>query len=399
MEDVLFSYNPWWTGYFKTDTIPRKGYVDTLLSEKNEKDIVLISGIRRVGKTVLMHQTIERLLETVPKETILYVSLDHPIFIKGTILDIVKEHRRVHGLGRDRRLFLFLDEVHLKEGFERDLKVLHDMENVKIYASGSSSLLLRQKGAFLTGRFTKMVIRPLDFNEFLEFRGKRIKRSETYLYQKELDDYLRTGGMPEYVLRPDRPQHLLNLVESIIDKDIVAHYGVKKPGLLRELLLLLAERVGKRMTYNKLAKVLGLTPDTVKQYVDYLEETYLVRTVPRYARSMNERIYSPKKVYMADTGLKTVLTGAKETGPLAENLVFLQLEKRGSVSYYHEFNREIDFIVNGMAVEVKYKDVLDEEDTKVIRNATFRKKMLITKTEQEVPGVTTIPLAEFLKKG
>ena len=396
MEEILSTFNPWWEGHFESSSVSRVEYVDKLIKEKKERDIVFVTGLRRVGKTVIIHQVIERLLKTVKPTDILYVSLDHPAFISMSILDIVREHRKLHGLGRQRRLFLFLDEVHLKSGFERDLKVLYDMEKVKIYASGSSSLLLKHKGAFLTGRYMTVHVRPLDFREFMRFRDVKIKSSERYLYESELEEYMRMGGMPEYVLRKRNPQYLLELTEGVITKDIIARYGTKNPELLRKLLLLLAERVGKPMTFNKLSKILGLTPDTVKQYVGYLEETYLVRTIPKHARSLNERVYSPKKVYMTDVGIKTVLTGFKDKGALAENLVFLKLDRLGEVFYHHEGLREIDFISGKTAVEVKYKDVLDEQEMKVLTNSKFKEKILISKAPFSVKGVKNITLVDYL---
>jgi predicted AAA+ superfamily ATPase len=187
-------------------------------------------------------------------------------------------------------------------------------------------------------------------------------------------------------------------MDGIITKDIITRYGVRNPDILRRLLLLLAERVGKRMTYNKLSKVLGVTPDTVKQYVGYLEETYLIRTVSRHARSLNERIFSPKKVYMTDVGIKTVLTGYRDKGSLAENLVFLKLDKEEDkeIFYYHEGSREIDFVYGRTAVEVKYKDNLDERDLKPLVTSRFKKKILITKVPITQKGLDNVTLVDYL---
>lgn len=396
MEEILQAFNPWWERKFKSDTIPREDYINSMMKEKDERDVVFITGIRRVGKTVIMQQTIERLLKTVEPESILYVSLDHPVFLDFSILDIIREHRKMHSLRRDVKLFLFLDEVHLKEGFERELKVLYDMEKVKIYASGSSSLVVKHKGAFLTGRFTSMRVKPLSFPEFLKFRSVKIKGSEKYLYEKELKEYMRLGGMPEYIIRKRNPQYLLDMIESAIDKDIVGRYGIRNRDIPKKLIFLLAERVGKPMTYNKLSKVLGVTPDTVKQYVTYFEETYLVSTVQKYAKSLNERIYSPKKVYLADVGIKTVLSGFKDIGSLAENLVFNELSETKEIFYFREGFKEIDFVYGNTAIEVKYKDRLEEDDIQPLVRSRFKKKLLITKGKKRMKGIETVPLVEFL---
>jgi len=397
MKELLYQFNPWWEGSFHSSSVVRPRYLDRLFGSLESKEIVFMVGLRRVGKTTLMHQIIEKLLLNHKPEHVLYVSLDHPLFDETSILDVLKEYRTIHGLPRKERVFLFFDEVHLKEGFERDLKMLYDMENVKVYASGSSSLLLQHKGSFLTGRQRSIMIEPLDFAEFLSFRGVSIKNSEDYLLDKYAEDYLRVGGIPEYVLRGE-DGYLRELVENIIYKDIVGRYGIKNPDLLRKLFFMLAERVGSRFTYSKLANVLGLSVDTVKQYAYYLEETFLVYLVSKHASSMNESIYAPKKVYLADNGIRNSFIGFKDLGSLAENQVFLKIKDMGKVSYYFESDREIDFIVNKTAIEVKYKDKITEEDKKTLKDAKAGRKIIVSKSGKHENGLEVVPLAEFLYK-
>ncbi len=397
MEETLREFNPWWRGRGPPYSIDRRRYSDLLEAQLGERDIVLITGIRRVGKTVMMQQMISRLLDEVPADRILYVSLDHPLFLERSLLDILREFRRIHGLTRDEKVFLFFDEVQRKEGFEQDLKVIYDMEDAKVFASGSSSLLLKEKGAFLTGRYATVHVMPLDFREYLAFRGVDVEGSEGYLLETALEEYLRKGGMPEYVLRDRGPEYITSLLEGVMNKDIVGKHGVRHTDVLRKLLLLLSERVGKPMTYSKLGRVLGVTNDTVRQFVGYFEETFLVSSIMRHARSLNERVRSPKKIYMVDTGIRTALSGFRDKGSLAENLVFNQLIGRGGeVRYYHDGDREIDFVVDDMAVEVKYKDTVDEMDYGPLLASRFKKKVLITKGHVKVKGLRTVRLVDLM---
>ena len=171
-------------------------------------------------------------------------------------------------------------------------------------------------------------------------------------------------------------------MNNIIYKDIVGKHKIKNVAKIQELFLLLCERVGKRLTYNKLANILGIDVETASSYISYFEETFLIYQVPRYAKSLNEVVKSPKKIYIADNGLRTVFVGGKDRGALWENLVFLQFKDR-KVRYFFEKEREIDFIVEifpkrCLAVEAKLKENITTEDTKTLEAAPCKEKMLVS---------------------
>jgi len=129
---------------------------------------------------------------------------------------------------------------------------------------------------------------------------------------------MKTGGVPEYVLKQD-PEYLKELVDNIINKDIANFYKVKNTGILKDLFLLLMERSGKQVSINKLSKILGTTPDSVKRYLSMFSETYFIYLVPRCGKT-NERILSPKKVYCADLGIRNLFTGFKDIGSIFETM-------------------------------------------------------------------------------
>ncbi|NOX71544.1 MAG: ATP-binding protein [Candidatus Micrarchaeota archaeon] len=376
LKEIFYQFNPWWEGDFKAPGIVRKKYVNELISEMKNDSVKVITGLRRVGKTTIIKQTISNLLETIDPKTILFLSMEHPAFDNATILEIVRNFRKINSLERKIRIYLFLDEIQYKQDFQREIKILHDNENAKIILSGSNSLILADKRAYLTGRSKRMLIEPLDFEEFLEFRGLKAKKAEEYLLERWFDDYLKTGGMPEFVLSGDE-ERLISLVDDIIYKDIAARRGVRNVAKLRELFILLCERVGKRMSYNKLARILGVKVDTVIDYVSYFRETYLIYTVGRCARSLNERVKSPKKIYIADSGIRNIFTGLRDKGALFENLVFLLL-KENNPCYYYENGKEIDFIVNKTAIECKYSKKPDVDRENILENTPFKKGMVIS---------------------
>ncbi len=167
--EKLFKFNPWWEKEFSPSFINREKYLKILEKYLANPDIILITGLRRVGKTSLMKLLISRLLKTVESKFILYVSLDSIALEPFKINEILRAYRKIFRLSLDERIYLFFDEVGVRENIHRELKNLYDSENVKIYASSSSASILQDTGAFLIGRSRIVEVMPLDFQEFLLF--------------------------------------------------------------------------------------------------------------------------------------------------------------------------------------------------------------------------------------
>ena len=374
MEQELSQFNPWWEGDYTAPGF-RRDALEIMENECKARHITILTGLRRVGKTYLIYQTIEQLIKTgVPANCILYVSLEHPVIAGQGILKTVEAMRKLHGHARPEKLYLFFDEIMYVPDFQRELKILHDHENVKIIATGSSASMLNDSKAFLTGRNRALDMSPLTFSEYLRFRNYSIRKSEEYMLEKNFEEYMQYGGMPEYVLTRD-PENITSLVKDILMKDIVAKYVVKEQKVIEELFLLLCERVGKPVTYNKLANILNVKPDTVKAYIGYMESTYLLYVIPRFSKSLNERISSPKKVYFGDVGIRNVFTGFRDLGSVYENLVFLKIKEMQPAYYFHN-GCELDFAVGDTIIEAKYGRELNEKQKAEMRNSKFREKII-----------------------
>ena len=328
MEKLFYQYNPWWENDFTLEGIHQRqvlvNQMETLLPEKT---VVILTGLRRIGKTTLLKLFIQRLLDKgIPPSHIFYVSLDDYSLRQLSILDIISEYREIHRLSLSTKVYLFLDEITYKDSPHLQLKNLYDHQNVKIYTSSSSSSLLNDKKALLTGRETVLEINPLDFNEYLAFKDIRIKKSEGYLLKSYFEDFLQTGGIPEYVLHHNR-EYITTLVDDIIHKDIISFHNIKTPNIIKDYFLLLMERSGKQLSINKVAKILSISPDTAKRYLNLFAETYLIHLVPRAGKT-NEVILSPKKVYAADVGIRSSFTGFRDKGSLFENYVYLKIRHK-----------------------------------------------------------------------
>ena len=377
MKEVLFNFNPWWESQWSFDSIIREKYFSKLVSSVELRDIIFLIGIRRVGKTTLMKELINDLLQKgISSNNILYISCEHPIFDKYTILEVISEFKTLFSHDNTEKLYLFFDEIQFKEDFERELKILYDnYESLKIFCSGSSASILRDKKAFLTGRQRTFEIEPLDFKEYLSFRNYSIKSSMPHLTKSYFDEYLRFGGMPEYVLKRDS-DYLLQLIDTILQKDIVSFHSIKNSKLVRDLFILLCERVGKQLSYTKLSKVLGVSVDTIMTYVSYFEDSYLISIVEKATPSLNERKRAQKKIYITDHGMRNILVGFRDIGAIYENVVFNKIKSHSPGYYLTKDGREIDFVFDDVAIEAKFKNQISEEDTSPLISSKFKTKLL-----------------------
>lgn len=375
MEDLLYKLNPWWEEEYAAPGLAREKYLSTLAASAQKQEITIVTGLRRVGKTTLLKQTIASLMKNkVPSTRILFAPLDSFGLMNSSIHEILNEFRKIHKIPANEKAYLFLDEVSSREDFQHEAKDLYDNEKVKIFLSGSSASMLRDKKAYLTGRTRTIEIMPLDFQEFLRFRDAEIRKSEPYLLEKYFEEYMEFGGMPEYVLTKD-PAYITELVEHLIYKDIIAHHGIKDEKVVKELFRLLCERVGKPTSFNKLSKVLGISVDSVKRYLGYFEDAYLFYSVERCSRSMNERVLSPKKIYAGDVAFRNTVAGFRDLGAIYENLVFLKI-KDSKPCYVYEAGVELDFSFADTVIEAKYKREIEEKQQKLFTSLKAKNKIV-----------------------
>lgn len=413
MDAIYYTLNPWWEGK-ETDTgVHRDVYLEKLSSFLTRKQIEVFIGSRRTGKTTLLKQFIKTLLQTgVSEKDIFYLALDHPVLSGVPISEHLRNMRKRFVHDRDRKLYLFLDEVQESPRWEAELKSLYDLESLKIFCTGSTSSLIARQAGKLTGRQIVSIVFPLSFKEFVCFRGEPPSLSEDYKYERLAEEYLSIGGYPEQVLNPSQ-EYMTNLLEDILTRDLARLHSIRKSYILKDLLRLISASTGSRTSFNKLSKILGLSVDTVKEYVGYLEMAFLVKSVEKWSTSYSERVYSQKKIYLWDNGVKTLLTGLGDEGSKAENAVFMELQRNGtSCGYFAESAREVDFVVGSVAdpvpIEVKYMTTFDWKDKRFDGVRLFLRRfpnvkniLLITKSIELTTSVNNVivhvvPLWKFL---
>ena len=377
MEEILYKSNPWWEDEYNFNGVSRDKYLEKLDSVFENKDIIFLTGLRRVGKTSILKNFISLLIhkKDIKPQHIFYITLDLIALSDMTINEILKEYKKLHLIPSSQKVYIFLDEVTSKENYQQELKNIYDLENMKVYASSSSASLLKDKNAYLTGRQRVIEIMPLDFEEYLIFKNITIKKSDAYLKESYFENYMSDGGMPEYVLTADI-SYIQNLIDNIIYKDIIAYHNIKNESVIRDFYKLLMERSGKQLSLNKIANILSIGVDSAKRYLAYFEDTYLIYTVEKYGK-LNERIKNPKKIYAGDVGLKNVVTGFRDKGAIFENLLFLKI-KHLHPSYVYVDGIELDFMTQDkILIEVKYNSILNQKQQKLYDATEANQKIVV----------------------
>ncbi len=378
METLLYQYNPWWEETFINKGIkPRDKYLSKLRKYLDIKQIIVLTGLRRVGKTTLMKLIIEEIInQGVLPKYIFYLSLDDYLLHNHSIIEILNEYRKVHKIKLEEKIYLFFDEITYKENFHIQLKNIYDSQNAKIYTASSSSSMLRDKKASLTGRAITLEIKPLDLEEYLSFKDITLKKRDNELYKSYFIEYCKDGGLPENVLKPNR-EYLMNLVDDIIQKDITAFHGLKNHQIVRDYFTLLMERSGKQLSINKIGKILHISSDTSKRYLNYFESTYLIHLLPRWGKT-NQKILSAKKIYASDLGIKYLFMGERDLGSYFENYIYLLLRNKKTLYYLYENTIEIDFFTEDkILIESKFYSKLNKQQEKLYQEYPADKKIVI----------------------
>lgn len=344
----------------------RKIYSE-LLEHAETPLVSVLTGMRRTGKTTLINQ----LLIDIPNKNSLYLDLQRPdnreIFEQKNY-EAVLDAFVSRGISREKPMVIALDEIQLSPHSPSVIKYLLDHHKIKFIVTGSSSYYLKNLfSESLSGRKKIFELFPLDFGEFLTF--KEIKYSVTD-WQKKLfnkleydrlssyyEEYIQFGGFPQVVLADSiktKKDILSDIMSSYVNIDIRALADFSDERNLYSLAKLLASRVGNRVEYSTLSRLIGISRPTVTNYVSFLEKTYLIRTVPVFTESATRAIVKSRKLYFCDTGLANSLAQLSG-GAQFENTVFNQLSRLGEVQYYAlKTGNEIDFILNGkLALEVK----------------------------------------------
>jgi predicted AAA+ superfamily ATPase len=322
-------------------------------------EIVIISGIRRCGKSSLL-KLIAGQLEGVK----FYVDFDDirlsDFEVKNfqDLQDLVIElYREELDKSENGHVYYFFDEIQNVPLWERWLNNLYK-EGKKVFATGSNSQLLSSEiSTFLTGRNKVLKLFPFSFREFLRLKGIEItgeeieaglltssRKAEVFSYFLE---YFENGGFP-LVLKSGDLELSRGYFEDILNKDILVRYNIKEVRALKDLVLFLLSNVGRVYSYPTLRNITGIKSlSTIKNYLDYFQNVFLLYQLSRFDYSLKKQKVSSSKIYTIDNSfLKTVAFNFSENkGQRLENLVFVELLRREKELYYHSEKKECDFVL------------------------------------------------------
>ncbi len=409
----LEEFNHWWMRG-KVDpelALPfkRNAYFEMERSLKS-KFILALTGLRRVGKTTIIYQLIQSLIEGKTDATnILFFSFDET---ESKVSEIIDGYREFHKKDfREERVYIFFDEIQKCGNWENEIKKYYDLyPKAKFIISGSESLFIRKKTKeTLAGRISEFVLNTFDFVEYLRFSG--VEESE-FKYETKIKPlflkFVEKGGFPETFLfesnREFREYIKALVVDKIVYQDIPKIFKIEDPEFLRVLLELISANPGMYVDYQSLSKQFGKDRRVIKDYLVYLGESFLIRVMGNFRKGSMATLRKKKRAYPTDNALIYLYKlNADEAffGSMVETAVVNKLK---AVAFWKN-GGEIDIVRDGVPIEVKYREAINPGDFKYLRE--FMEKfgidrgLMITKNDERSVSlnggkVRLIPAWKFL---
>ncbi len=412
MENVILSQNKHWKNRYKN--LYKRDVFEKLERNLQTKHIQVIQGIRRSGKSTLFKLLINHLSQTIDPKEILYINLDDPFFTPfrddaTKFYDIIQSAKK---LTQKEVKYLFLDEVQNMKGWESYVKSVYDSELfTKIFVTGSNSTLLEgELATLLTGRYLSVQVHPLSFKEVLH-----INKIESYMQKVEqkpkvlklIDEMMLYGSFVEVYDHKEefRRDILTTYYQTILLKDCVSNHAIRDVKSFKELSFYLLSNIASLYSYNSLAKAVGINDKSAKEYLSYLEESYLCTELKQFSFSLKEQQNAKKKVYFNDNGFVSLsFKFSSNYGKLLENLVLTELIKSGYEVYFYNKNFECDFIAKNdkhtIAIQVCYElnDTNRKRELNGLNKLPFDvdEKIVVTYDQfEEVDGVKVIGFWEY----
>jgi len=377
---------------------PRRILAD-LKKQIETDEIVVLTGMRRAGKTTLLRMIFDK----IPGGNKVFLDIENPLeqqIFEETDYNNIWANLASYGISAKSKSYIFIDEIQAKPDVVRAVKYLHDHYKVKFFLTGSSSFYL--KNLFpesLSGRKAVFVLYPLDFEEFLIFKGKRRAPAEGFKEKlksknkvsfeqnrKLYDEYLEYGGFPQVALTDDntrKKQQLNDILKSYFEKEVLSLAEFRQIKAFRDLMMLIMRRAGSQIDISKLASEVGVSRPTVYSYIYFLEATYFIDLISPFSRSVDREVSGTKKLYVCDNGILNQF-GRVSEGAMFENAVYHDIRKYGEVKYYRKRSgAEIDFVLPDISTAVEIKRTGRESDYKKLtvtaKSLKLKENYIVTK--------------------
>lgn len=392
--------------------IYREQYVEKLKSLKDKQIIKVITGIRRCGKSTILEEFRDYLISTgIDKKNIISINFDDSSY--SELLDSKKLHDYIlENTDSSTKNYIFLDEIQNVGEFEKCIDSLFLRNYLDIYITGSNSYMLSgELATYLTGRYIQIHVLPLSFKEYLSFYGENDEL-------KKYNNYIMYGGFP-YLINLEKTQEKLDYLDSIyntvIMKDVISRKKVNDPLILESICRFLFDNIGSNISTKKISDTLASngrknSVHTIEEYLSALLESYILYKVNRYDIKGKQLLKTQEKYYLSDLGLRTYLLGKsynKDLGHLLENIIFLELKRRGYRIYIGKNDStEVDFVVETeddfiyiqVALTVRDENTLKRELRPLETIADHFRKYIITLDydTNNYNGIKQISALDFL---
>lgn len=348
-----------------------------LFTHLDKKQITVLTGMRRTGKTTLVKQLMAE-SSIAQKYYFDLERMDNRLLFSEINYETIIYALTQQGANFSEKVLIAIDEIQLVPNLPSVLKYLYDTHDIKFIVTGSSAYYMKNMfSESLAGRKKIFEIYPLSFTELLSFNAiqaakislnnsEKFVRTEYERLKSHYETYINYGGFPEVVLAntiEDKKDMLQDIISSYINFDITLLSDIRNPANLYKLIKLLSVRIGTKLDISKLTSLTGISRYTVENYLELLEQSYLIRTIPVLSKSPDREITKAKKIYFLDNGIAN-LSGEAGSGALFENAIFNQLHQMGAIAYYQlKSGKEIDFILNQERC-FEVKETADESDLK-----------------------------------
>jgi len=361
---------------------PRKIF-DEIKSYFYVPEAIVITGMRRTGKTTLLNW----INEQIESKNKIFLDLENPLnrrYFEEENYERIKKNLEFLGIDFTSKTFIFLDEIQFVRNLPSIVKYFIDNYRVKFFLTGSASFYL--KNLFtesLAGRKYIFELFPLSFKEFLIFNDapfnipsdnpidKTIYETIAPLY----DEYIHYGGFPGVVLKnnlEEKKKVIDDIFTSFFQLEVIQLGDFRRNDIIRDLMLLLAQRVGTKLDVQKISKELGISRPTLKEYLAFLEGTYFIKLIPPFSKGKDTEIRKMPKIYLCDCGLVNHLVKL-DLGRIFENCIFQTLRVKNSLHYYQKKTGvEIDFILDK---EIAYEVKLSPYDSDLKRLKAVAKEL------------------------
>ena len=418
MDSILLEDNQHWKSKNVYSHFISREILSKATSYLGTKQIIALIGARRVGKSTLAKLMIKELLDSVEAKNIFFINLEKPEFIPykkdaSYLGEIFDAYLKLANPDQSKKIYFFIDEIQIFQNWEVFIKSKYENSNIKFIIIGSnSSLLSSEFGTMLTGRVLKLFVQSFGFREFLDFKGisyssKIDKVSNKIAISRAKDEYLKWGGYYDVISIDDeliKKDTLKNIAEDIIFKDIVPRYNIKNSSQIKDLFYYVVSNASTSLNYLSLSKKIGIDAKTIKEYINYFEDNFLIHTISSYHTKMTEQIKSAKKVYLSDNGfLNLGINRSLNYGTSLENYVFVILNNICDEVTYIKENYEIDFRCDDTLYQVSYK--MEDEKTRARElrafesfnsDGSYKNKLITYDESSSFEGVEIMSLEDFV---